>query len=581
MKGSIALGVVLFAGGAAVAVGGLREIEAPRAAIERPADAAVVDEDSSQWRATYRPVEDRARLMARLDRGDEQPLRLDGEEGIALPLPVLSPGPHFLELTLRRRGGRVTRITDEILAGPWQTERSRGCDLSLVMAPEGLRRLLLPVVEAKILAGARDNAYFGQTSELRRLELEVVEGGLRFDVFLDTTDEERGDLAVAGVIDVRGDDRQGLVASLRHLTRAEPGPKLTRMARDEGGRRLGAIGVAAGVGLVALTGGGALVGMAAAAGGGWLGAEVGEEVGERTARSEVDRQAHRQLERSLAAATRALRLPEAVELLPTAPALRADLQFCDAPRLDPALGLHVKLAVALHRDDAGEAAARNTVYLGAPLPPPRAPAPDPANLHVDVSADFLNRLLAEWVTRGGLQEALDGSGLREEIQAALGSRTRWKIQALGVERPPVLRPRAGGHFDAALGGVVLELHDPGRARARTVVLGARGQLFMVPQPQPGRVRLGGALDEVFFGCREREGARERRVPCFSGAVDPGQLRAVINAALAERSDRLPVLDLGSVLRLEAFEGEGARALGLEEAWIVAGEGWLSVDAVLR
>ena len=326
---------------------------------------------------------------------------------------------------------------------------------------------------------------------------------------------------------------------------------------------------------------GALLGAAVAMGGGYLGSELGEGVGERTARREVRREAAVQIEQALRVATDALRLPDGVVVLPTEPALVADLRWCGEPSLSAEAGLRASLRVVLRDDAVSEQAAAQAVFLDTMLPEPSTPREPGANLHVDVSTDFVNRLLAEWVVRGGLGVSLDASGLQAEVQAALGERTRWRVQALGVERSPIVEPRAGDRIEASLGGVTLELRDPDRAGVRTVVLGATGSLALEPLPEPGRVRLGGELDQVYFGCRSTRGALERRLPCFSSAVDPRSLRELLSTQLRERSNQLPVLDLGAVLRLRLF-GEGEpRPVELLATWVKAEPGRLSIDVQIR
>lgn len=587
---SIAIGVLAFLGVAAVAAERVRSIPAPEVALERAADTLGTTDGRLDWRARWSPVADRERLVATVDRGAAVPLAFEGVDGLALPPLPLSPGLHFVELSLARRGERVTTVTDEVLAGPFQAGEARGCDLSLTLTPSGLRELLVPVVEAKLLAGARDNEYFGPTTFLARKELEVVDGGLRFAVKLDTTEEGKGDLEVAGVVDVKGDGEAGVVATLRHIETAKPGPKLEALARAEGGRRLRGVGAAAGERLVKAAGGGSWLGLAGSLGGAYLGSKVGEEVGERVVQKEVPRQAREQIERALAVATDALRLPDDMVVLPTDPALRADLRWCGAPTLAAATGLRAQLRLELQADAASEQAAARTVLLRAAVPEPRPPSRGEANVHVDVSADLVNRLLAEWVVRGGLQQSLDASGLRQEVQDVLGERTRWQVRALRAELPPYVRPRADGRIDAAVGGVVLELDDPERGNARTVVLGGTGAVRLRPEPEPGRLRLLADLDEVYLGCRERPEpagngndppALERRLPCFSAVLDPDVLREQLDAQLRARSDRLPVLDLGAMLRLQAF-GEGqAKTLELVSTWVTAEDGLLAIDAQVR
>lgn len=578
---SIVVGVLSAIGVVALAAARVRSIEVPPVMLERSADAPGVLAGRLDWHARWSPGEERERLVARIDRGSPRALELEGTDGVALRDVPLSPGLHFVELSLERRGERVTRVTDEVLAGPFQADQARGCDLALTLTSQGLRDLLVPVVEAKILAGARDNEYFGETSYLAEKELEVVDGGLRFSVALDTTEAGKGDLSVSGVVDVRGEGDAGIVASLRHVEEAVPGPKLEALARAEGGRRLSGVGAKAGERLVEAAGGGPLLGFAASLGGAYLGTKVGEEVGERVVKGEVPRLAREQIEHALSVATEALRLPDDVVVLPTEPALRAALRWCEPPTLAADAGLRARLRLVLHDDEASARASAQALLLRTAVPEPRAPTRGEANVHVDVSADLVNRLLAEWVVRGGLQQSLDESGLRQEVQEVLGERTRWQVRALRAERPPMVWPRRSGRIDATVGGVVLELDDPERGQARAVVLGGTGAVRLRPEAEPGRLRLLADLDEVYLGCRERDGQAERRLPCFATVIDPDLLRDRLDEQLRARADRLPVLDLGAMLELQLV-GEGeARALELVDAWVTAEDGLLAVDAWVR
>ncbi|MCH9686116.1 MAG: hypothetical protein K0V04_32085, partial [Deltaproteobacteria bacterium] len=363
MRVSIAVGALMFVAVAAVGADRVRSMEVPPVAIERTAGTARAPAGDVRWEARYSPADERDRLRAHLDRGPALPLQLGEDDAIALELSGLTPGLHFIELTMARRGGRMTRFSDEVLAGPWQSDHERGCDVGLTLSADGLRDLLLPVVEAKVLAGARTNDYFGKTSRLERSTLSVVDGGLRFSMFLDTIEEDKGDLEVAGVIDVRAQGDAGVTASLRRMERAAPGPKLEAIARSEGGRRVAAIGATVGGGIAAAAGGGVMVGLLAAAGGGLIGEEIGEEIGERTAKKEVRKIARIQIERALRVATDAIRLPDDVVVLPTTPALRADLRWCDEPTLTAEMGLQARLRVVLRGDEVGTVAAERTVFL--------------------------------------------------------------------------------------------------------------------------------------------------------------------------------------------------------------------------
>lgn len=581
MRVSIGLGIVAFVAVAATGASQLRAIPQPEVGLHRAAGNPMATGGALTWRGTYEPATDSHRVRATLDGEHPLPLQVGPDGELEASLVELSPGPHFLDFVVTRRGGRQTRISDQVLAGPWQADTARGCDLAMALDPEALRELLLPVIESKIVEGAKHSEYFGPTSYLARNELAVVDGGLRFDVKLDTTESGKGDISVAGVVDLRGQGTSGITASLRRLERATPGPKLEEIARAEGRRKLGAVGVSVGTGVVAAAGGGPLLGLAVGAGGGYLGGKLGEKMGEKTVRREARKEARAQIEGALSRVTDAIELPAAITVLPTDPALTADLLWCSAPVLHETHGLLAQ--VRLRFDDSPQSAQAKAlaVQLDTQLPRPAELAPGDAELRVTVSGDLVNRLLSEWVVRGGLRDKLQRSGLADELQATLGDRTRWQVQGIDVEVPPMLRLRGDEGIDARLAGITVELYDPGRDVRRTVVLGGTGALRPTLLAELGRVRLGGQLDAAYLGCRERSGDRESRRPCFSTVLDPTTLRVTLNEQLRERSDQLPVLDLGRLFALRLSQGSSDRTLALDSFELSVGEGVLVIDADVK
>ena len=225
MRFSIALGALGFVAIASASAMALRSMPRPEVGLRRASGVPTAEGEALRWEAQYSPAEDRSRLVAAVDRTRVEPVELSGDDGIALSLDGLSPGVHFVELSLERSGGRVTRIGDQVLAGPWQSEQERGCDLGFAIGPTALIELLLPVLEAKIVAGAKRSEYFGATSYLSRKDIEVIDGGVRFDVMLDTREEGKGDIRVAGGVELRVQGAAGPTTSLAGVPRATAGAR--------------------------------------------------------------------------------------------------------------------------------------------------------------------------------------------------------------------------------------------------------------------------------------------------------------------------------------------------------------------
>jgi len=576
MRPAIGIGIALFLAAMLVAAMGLPSIPAPTFEVRVDPGSALAPDGQGNWQVEIIPASDAARLQARMDRTRDLEAESTGVGTRSFPLPDLSPGYHFIEARVYRRGARVDQVVDVVAAGPFQQGQRRGCDVAMALSPEAVRLLLTPAIEHKVLAGARAQPdLFGATSFIARSTIEIVDGGIEFSVQLDTTEESKGDLTVAGIVEVASARIDGIELRLRELEQATPGPKLEELAADVGGRR----GAEAGVGGGALVGG-VLGGPAGAVVGGLIGGFAGNEIGERIGKREAGKRAREQvydaLVDGLRLATRELSLPSGVELLPTQPALVANTRWCEPLTLDPTQGLRASLSLEI-TDDRFTAQARTlAVFRNEPLSP-IGPLPEERNAAVAVSEDFVNRLLAEWTVRGGFDTALMDAGLTRAIEAELGARTRWEARNIEVELPPTVRLEEGS-IAAALGGVRLRLVDPQREATRDVVVGGVGSLSLAIR-NGVQARVGGRLEQAYFGCRSPD-AEGRVLPaCFSSAVDPELVRKKVNLAIVVNAAQLPSIDLSGLVQMR-LEGEAGNPVELTDASVAVYPGRLELDVAL-
>lgn len=555
---------------------GLSSIPAPSFVVSVDQASAFANDGHGQWRASVVPQSDRDRLVAQLDRKQELTLEPRGRGGVIASLDDLTPGYHFVEATVFRRGGRVDRVVDVVAAGPFQSEGDRGCDVALALSPDAVETLLLPALKHKVVAGAQSqDEFFGATSFVASSELELVEGGLSFVVALDTTEQDKGDLRIEGVLDVASVGADGVSLRLRELIKAVPGPKLEALASSEGGKKGSTAGVGGGVVIGGIVGGpgGAFLGGVV---GGFAGNAIGKRLGKREAAKRTREHVYDALVEGLALATEELRLPNEITLLPTSPAVVAGARWCQPLQVTPKAGLRAALSIAIVEDSRSALARRLAVSRGTNL---EAVATIPAafNASAELSQDLVNRLLAEWTVRGGFDTVLASAGLAGAIEAELGSKTRWKVRDIVVELPPVvdLRPDT---IAASLGGITMRLVDDGRDEVRDVVLGGTGRLAL--EVNGGTtVRVGGSLDQAYFGCRLAAGPGRQLPACFSSAVDPELVRKKINVAIVVNTPRLPRIDLADLVALELAAATGT-ATRLEAAEVHIGDGVMRMDANL-
>lgn len=576
MRPAIGIGIALFLAALLVAALGLPSIPAPTFEVRVDPSSAFAPAGQGAWRVEVVPASDADRLQARLDRRVDLEPKVTGTGTRTFGLDDLSPGYHFIEARVFRRGARVDQVVDVVAAGPFQAGKERGCDVAMALSPEAVRMLLAPAIEHKIIAGAQMQAeLFGETSFVASSTIELVEGGIEFTVQLDTTEEGKGDLLVAGIVEVASARVDGIELRLRELKEAKPGPKLEEIAASVGGKR----GTEAGVGGGAVVGG-ILGGPAGAVIGGLIGGVAGNEIGERIAKHEAGKRTRAEvydaLVDGLRLATRELALPKGIELLPTQPALVASTRWCEPLTLTPELGLRASLRIEITDDRFTKQARSVAVARETPLSP-IGELSEGRNAAVAVSEDFVNRLLAEWTVRDGFAAALMDAGLTRAIEAELGARTRWEARNIDVELPPTVRLEDGA-IRVALGGARLRLVDPQREATRDVVVGGVGSLSLGIR-NGVQARIGGRLEQAYFGCRS-PGAEGRVLPaCFSSAVDPELVRKKINLAIVVNAAQLPSLDLSDLVRLRLASETGS-PVDLGAADVAAHSGELRLDASL-
>ena len=576
MRPAIGIGIALFLAALLVAAMGLPSIPAPTFEVRVDPSSAFAPRGQGAWQVEVVPASDAERLQARLDRAVDLGPTVKGAGVLSFPLSNLSPGYHFIEGRVYRRGARVDQVVDVVAAGPFQQGRDRGCDVAMALSPEAVRMLLAPAIEHKIVAGAQTQTeLFGETSYVASSTIEVVDGGIEFSVELDTTEEGKGDLSVAGIVEVASTRVDGIELRLRELKDAKPGPKLEEIAADVGGKR----GTEAGVGGGAVVGG-ILGGPAGAVIGGLIGGVAGNEIGERIAKHEAGKRTRDEvydaLVDGLRLATRELALPKGIELLPTQPALLANTRWCEPLSLGAELGLRASLAIEITDDRFTKHARSVAVFRETPLSAIDE-LPEGRNAAVAVSEDFVNRLLAEWTVRDGFDSALMEAGLTRAIEAELGARTRWEARDIEVELPPTVRLE-DGEIAAELGGVRLRLVDPQREATRDVVVGGVGSLSLGIR-KGVQARIGGRLEQAYFGCRSPDEEGRVLPACFSSAVDPELVRKKINLAIVVNAAQLPSLDLSGLVRLR-LASETRSPVDLSEADVSVHPGQLRLDATL-
>jgi len=541
---------------AALAFAGSRELlrssalaEPFRVMVERPA-RVVGDAEGLRWRGTVSP----AALSSRLELSvDGVPVAARVTDGVVeAELGHVGPGHHLVELDLRQRGGRGQTVTDTVLVGPFaDMSEQTDCALSLTIAEHAIQRLVVPPLQEKLLAAARDMPLLGPDTKLERAELTLLKDSLRVEVTLAGVNT----VAVDAYLQVRPSGPRGLALALVWLGPVEFHGELRTQATVAGA----AVGAA-------LTGPLAPVG-----------AVAGYILTDRYVGKRAQREVREQLGRGLESAASFPLLPERADLMGHALSEVA-LEFCGPVTIAAGTGISTMLALrSLRPPLAGPGAVRRGVLL----PPPKE---DGSDVRLDISIDAVNALLHAWTGNGLLTGRVDGAAWVEQIDRALQEWTLLSLARIEVTRAPVVmaadqgRAAPGGPAWAlSFGGLRLELR--GGEAAGAVVASGRGWITPRFDPDSGWLELGGVVDRLRLTCIEGQVL----TPCFGALLELGEVEQRLGAALAPGTGRLPSLDLRALLRTrtQVLRPEGLDVESLTITVPAGHPGVLRVGARLR
>ena len=281
----------------------------------------------------------------------------------------------------------------------------------------------------------------------------------------------------------------------------------------------------------------------------------------------VDSQARdeirKQIEGGLAALESIELLPERLPLLEGPPPLTVQPRFCADPKVD-ATGLHASFSLA--PEIFGEVAAAWPLpgpLVGSPLAEP-TPLGEGEALRAEISYDLPNALLESWASTGQLSEWLERDAALSAVNRQLEPWTPLRVDGVAPSLPPVLMGQGeaasatGGRPDAPTvaaalvwPGLNLQLSRTDGVEVlggETLELGARARVELHWDPVHGRLRVGGALDDLWVGCRREAAGRMLRRACFSALADAAELPRRVDEALQATLDALPSFELGRILR---------------------------------
>ncbi len=442
---------------------------------------------------------------------------LDGELVDASPvrLAALSPGYHFIESRLTRRGGRAERIVDAVLVGPFGERWSEepGCGVALSVSAATLTSALTPVVERMALPALHRNPHMGPNTRFEHLEFELTPGGMRFEATLAGNNRVEAE----GWLRIRRKDARSFEVSLLHLGHVAFGGE-ARETADMTGAALGAA-VAGPVG--------AVVGL-------WL----MDDYVDKRAREEIKKA----LKKGLREVSEVALFPSRVELIPGRPRSAVELSFCDEVEVMPS-GVTGRLAVR----PTAEGRERDWPVAGPVLRDGAQPRDSPTDtgVRLDLSLDLVNALLDAWTVNGLLETLLVESELRARANLALGDWTTLQLQAIELGLPPVLSAVGGSEagWTIGLAGVELELSGAGTSTWGSILLSARGVVEPVWEREAGRLRLSASVEDVAVTCARERAGKTQLSSCLGPLLELGDVRGRLDEALAPGGEQLPSVDV--------------------------------------
>ncbi len=535
--GALGLGLVLAAG--VSSVGGQQIVDDIE---RRPLGLSVVHESADThkiWEAEVVPAGAYLRAELVVD-GKSVP----GRQHLDAPFRTeeLTPGHHHLEVRETYRGGRVVRVRDAVVTGPFEQvpPPASSCDIGVQVTGRAVDELVVPVLSSKLLEAVRTVDVLGPQTELERAELTLGTGQISFKVALASHNR----LIVHGRIRVRSDLPRQVVLELENLDKVAFTGSL-RQKVDVGAATVGAL----------VTGPFAPIGAIA-------GYYLADHYVEKRAREEVTLQ----IERGLQRVTELAVVPETAELVPGESRTRVQLSFCRDLEVDSERGVTAHMRIVPDEVSPASVGIPGPIAIDGELP--RLPAGGEVALRVDVSLMFLNRLMYAWTSIGLLADWVGEGGAVERINRVLAEWTTLQIQGFYGRYPPHFdRAEAGSPYPwrVALSGLVLEVEGT-RTGPKQVVLAARGSLAPTLAGPTGPLGLGGHLQGLWVGCEEVEPSGRRRVTtCIGSLLENTDVREQLNARLQPGAGHLPTVDVQALVVHQTQELEPS--FKLDRLWI--------------
>jgi hypothetical protein len=463
-----------------------------------------------------------------------------GERGeLEVPLEHLlgpaarTPGWHFIEARIDRRGGRRESVVDPILVGHFADasaparDHSERCDISLTASEDLIEGLVVPMLEAQVLPQLHDNEHMGPDTKLTVAELELREATIRFEI------EVAGNntLAVSGLLAVWVDELRRLHLHLMLLDEVEFRGDLRTKAQSVGAGGGALIG-----GLIA----GPLAPVGALAGW-WLADDYVTDKARKTVRAKIDE--------GLAELSGVELLPASVELLPGEPRSRVELGFCKRTAVRPG-GLVAGLWIEPVRSGASmyELGVAGPLVTGSQPSFTALDADGSEDLRVELGIDLVNALVTEWTRSGLLLELLRVPHLLEQANAEMDEWTPLKLSALVPTRPPLFTPAGGPEqgWSFGLGGLMVEATGAEQPWGQ-VRVGGEGTLQPLWLADRGVLKLAGSLDRLTIACEQQDAEGPVLRPCFASVLESVELRERIDARLRPEAEGMPELDLRALL----------------------------------
>lgn len=443
-----------------------------------------------------------------------------------IELEGLSAGHHHLEVREGYRGGRVLRIADSVIRGPFEPvpPKTTSCDLGVQLTGFAVDDLVVPMLSQRLLQAVHGVDVLGPKTEIEHAKLTLAGDSVGFSIGLASHNR----LVVAGTMRVRTELPRKIELELASLDKVVFTGSL-RQKVDIGGATIGAL----------VTGPFAPIGAVA-------GYYLADRYVERRAREEVERV----VKTGLSQVSRRAVLPASVELIAGEPRSAISLELCRPVAMDAARGITLGVHIVPSVVDLDALETPGPIVVEGKLPkPPTAQHGDNVAIRVDVSLMLLNRLLYAWTSSGLLADWAREGAIFARANRVLDEWTTLQIQGFRARVAPHLR--YAGATNAHPWGVAiseLELEIAGAGSPGKVLLAAHGTVQPQLDGPAGPLVLTGHLDGLSVGCRTQEPSGAWRVtPCIGKLLEYADVRTTLNTKIEPGAEHLPSFDVRALV----------------------------------